>query len=128
MEAALIFPERRRNIIVEGRGEMGDKLRAFGPDKEREVPAAHIVSFSRSFGEFTSTAGLTFFNKSDLYVMSVEARECGKYWKRHRRQAEQIPIPVLGKWEDLVLRSKPGRPGRLLSRSIRVELASGLMC
>ena len=46
----LIFPERLRNVLLEGRDTMVGKYKAIGPDKEGKYPAAHIVDFSVAFG------------------------------------------------------------------------------
>ena len=58
--------------------------------------------------------------------MSAESREWGKYYQCPRRQADQIPIPVLGKWGYLILRSKKNTPGRISSWPFRAEVAAGL--
>ena len=54
-------------------------------------------------------------------------RERGKAYRRHRRQAEQIAIPVLGKWgAQLLLGPNTKRPEILFGRSCRVAVADGL--
>ena len=58
--------------------------------------------------------------------MNTEERERGKYYQRPRRQADQTPIPVLGKWGDLVLGSKKNHPERLFGWYFRVVVSADL--
>ena len=94
--------------------------------KERKVPASHLVTHPGGFGEITNTAGLEIFNISDLNIARLGWGEWGKYLRRPRRQSGQNPIPVLGKWEDLISDSKTNHPGKLCDLSCRAAIAAGL--
>ena len=80
---------------LRGTRENGRQIKSYGVRKEHKDPPPHLVTSPGDFGEFTNAGRLAIFNVADLDIMSVGAREWGKYYQRHRRKAAQITIPVL---------------------------------
>ena len=74
---------------------MVGKYKAHGSDEERKIPATHIASFSGVFSKFQKTAGLSFWNASDLNIINAEAPRRAHAYRRHKRQDAQIPFSVL---------------------------------
>ena len=52
LASVLIFPERQRSVVVEGRGEILAKYKANKVKKGRRIPESHIASFSGAFSKF----------------------------------------------------------------------------
>ena len=60
LASVLIFPERRRGILLEGIEKLVGDLKARFPEEGRESPAPHRATPQGAFDGFTSTAAPTF--------------------------------------------------------------------
>ena len=88
-------------------------------------------AFSVAFGKLTKTPGISCFTPMDSGIISVEARDWAKLYQYRRKQADQIPTPVLEVcgWVGvggLIPESREHISERLPDRSFRAALSAGL--
>ena len=106
LDPVLISPEHLRAALLDEREIAAELYKSNGPVSEPKMSASQLYASDGAFVESKNTTCLSFFNTMDLRIISAEARDWEKYNQCHRKQACEIPIPVLGKWGDLIANSR----------------------
>ena len=73
MASVLIFPERRRNDLLDDHDKMVGGYKAIGSGMEREIPAAHLADSPGACAKFQKTTGLALRGNADLKGIYIES-------------------------------------------------------
>ena len=119
--SALAFSEHRRTILS-GKYDLRVKNGSLKCTKTGKA-AENASKYAPAFREFFEIAGAQYLSESDLKILDVEAGDWGRVYQCPRKQAEQIPAPVLKAWGEYVSDARLGITERLFAWSFRVALA-----
>ena len=102
LASVFIFPERRPNALLEEHDKMVGNIRRTGPTRRvKSRPPALLIR--RKFSKFQKTTGLSFWQATDLNIISVEAEQRRNSYRCHKRHAGEIPVSVLQRRDTLSL-------------------------
>ena len=101
LASVLIFPDRRRSVVLEGRAEFRAKYKAYAAQKEREIPESRLTGSGRRFLRIPKNRRINFPGRYRRRIIGIEAVAWGSAFQCPKFQVGEMPASLSEGWEGL---------------------------